>query len=176
MNAICVFDPSSSFNQQKIQGTISFSQSSPLSHTFVEIKLKNFPKNGRFGCHVHEYGDLTEGCKTACSHFNPHKRQHGSRELYGVNRHVGDLAIPHGNLISNDKGEVIVSFYDELISLYSTSQSIIGRMIVIHAQPDDGGRFRNENTPQGIESGITGNAGKRTACAIIGLSKSTQNK
>lgn len=172
MNAIVVADPKSSFNSFKLKGTIKFTQSHPNDMTFVEVNLQNFPKNGLFGFHVHQYGDLTEGCASACSHFNPYNRKHGSLALHSVDRHVGDLAVPGGNLKSDRNGNVIVTFYDDLISLFPNERSIIGRSIVIHEKEDDGGKIRNQNTVDGIESGKTGNAGKRMFCNIIGIGKS----
>lgn len=169
MNAITVFDKASSFNPAHIEGTIHFSQGHPNELVFVHIQLSGLPPNGSFGCHVHTYGDLTEGCKTTCSHFNPYHRQHGSYNLYGSDRHVGDLAIPTGNLQSDSKGRVDVSFYDDLISLYWNERCILGRAIVVHELPDDGGAYRRLDTVRGKESGLTGNAGKRIACAVIGL-------
>lgn len=164
MFAITVFQ-----NTHEIQGIIKLSQSSPNDLVFVQVDLHNFPPNRSFACHVHEYGDLTKGCESACSHFNPYGRLHGRFEIYGPNRHVGDLAIPSGNLVSDKKGNVKMSFYDDLISLFPNERCVIGRMIVIHEKPDDGGVYRNELTILGKESGKTGNAGKRIACAVIGL-------
>jgi Cu-Zn family superoxide dismutase len=170
MFATTVFEKAVSSNQFHLQGIIRMSQPTPSDLVFVQIDIHNFPPNKSFGCHVHEYGDLSEGCDSACSHFNPYGRLHGRYELYGPNRHVGDLAIPNGNLMSDAKGRVKVSFYDDMISLYPNERCIIGRMIVIHEKSDDGGAFRYELTSLGKESGKTGNAGKRVACAVIGRS------
>ena len=169
MNAITVFDKSSSFNVAKIEGTIRFSQAHPNELVFVHIQLQGFPPNGSFACHVHMYGDLSEGCKSVCAHFNPYHRLHGSYNTHGRDRHAGDLAVPGGNLQSDRHGKVEVSFYDDLISLFWGERCILGRSIVIHEHADDGGAYRHLNTTRGKESGITGNAGKRIACAIIGI-------
>jgi Cu-Zn family superoxide dismutase len=170
-HAIAFFDPGLSSNVQKISGYIRFFQKSPSDPVLIEINLIGFPKNESFACHVHQYGDMSDGCMSSCSHFNPYHQLHGNYLLHKNKRHVGDLAIPGGNLKSNRYGHVTISFYDDLISLFPIyANSVIGRMVVIHEHSDDGGYFRNENTKKGKESGITGNAGKRIACSIIGIS------
>lgn len=169
MYAITIFDPNSSFNSFALSGFIRFQQEHPNDLVFVQIHLENFKPNKKFACHIHEYGDLTHGCQSACNHFNPYGRKHGSYKLHGPDRHIGDIAIPNGNLESDKNGCVNISFYDDLISLFACDRNIIGRMIVIHENEDDGGKFRHLNTKKGIESGKTGNAGDRKSCAIIGI-------
>ena len=46
-------------------------------------------KPGAHGFHIHEKGDLGNGCMNAAAHFNPHKMMHGAPD--DSNRHVGDL-------------------------------------------------------------------------------------
>jgi Cu-Zn family superoxide dismutase len=53
---------------------------------------------------------------------------------------------------------------DDIIQL-TGEYSIIGRSLIIHANRDDCGLGGNE------ESLKTGNAGKRIACAVIGIAK-----
>ena len=65
--------------------------------------------------------------------------------------------------IKADKnGKVNTIMYDSIIKL-SGKYSIIGRSVVIHEKKDDLGRGNNK------ESLITGNAGKRIGCGVIGL-------
>ena len=52
--------------------------------------------DGLHGFHIHENGDLTEGCKSAGSHFNPDKKHHGGLETN--HSHIGDL----GNIRSKN--------------------------------------------------------------------------
>ena len=115
--------------------------------------------DGEHGFHVHEYGDLTGGCGGACAHFNPTGKEHGGR--YGTNRHAGDL----GNIrAAGDRAKG--SFTATGISVDPRKkESIIGRSIVVHADRDDLGKGGD------AESKKTGNAGKRLACAVIGISK-----
>ena len=71
--AICVLHP----NKDKINGVIKFSQKKDKK-TKVEYCVSGL-KDGLHGFHVHEYGDLTDGCKSTCSHFNPNNKCHGGR-------------------------------------------------------------------------------------------------
>jgi Cu-Zn family superoxide dismutase len=165
MNAITVFDPNSSSNIGKISGTIQFHQCSQNTYTLVIFKLSGFPPNTTRGVHIHTNGDMSKGCESACDHYNPFKTLHGSIQLYGSNRHVGDLC---SNITSDVNGDVYYGYYDDLVNL-SGEHNIIGRMIVIHGGEDDLGEYRYDNSIKGRESGKTGNAGKRVACAVIGI-------
>jgi superoxide dismutase, Cu-Zn family len=89
-------------------------------------------------------------------HFNPHNATHGAPEA--STRHVGDL----GNLSTDASGAAKGSVEDKHIKLIGP-QSVIGRMVVVHAGEDDLGKGGNE------ESLKTGNAGGRAACGVIGV-------
>merc|ERR1711911_143674 len=75
-------------------------------------------------------------------------------------RHVGDL----GNITATDSGVATVDINDSLIQL-SGENSIIGRTVVVHADPDDLGKG---GVPLSL---TTGNAGARVACGVIGIAK-----
>ncbi|XP_074603888.1 superoxide dismutase [Cu-Zn]-like [Brevipalpus obovatus] len=115
-------------------------------------------KPGLHGFHVHEFGDNTNGCMSTGAHFNPHTKEHGAPE--DDNRHVGDL----GNVTADANGVANVNITDCKISL-TGPMSIIGRAVVVHADPDDLGKGGHEL------SKTTGNAGGRQACGVIGLTK-----
>lgn len=112
--------------------------------------------DGEHGFHIHEYGDLTDGCKSACAHFNPDGMTHGGLDT--TVRHFGDL----GNITSSD-GVAEGKLFLDKGRLNTSNYGILGRMIIVHADRDDLGNGGDE------ESLKTGNAGKRLACGVIGL-------
>ncbi|KAJ3040451.1 Superoxide dismutase [Cu-Zn] [Rhizophlyctis rosea] len=140
-----------------VTGTVTFTQSADGQPVTVEVELKGL-NPGKHGFHVHEFGDNTNGCTSAGSHFNPLNHTHGAPEAEV--RHVGDL----GNVVAGPDGSVKTTITDKLISL-SGQHSIVGRTIVVHADEDDLGLTSHE------QSKITGNAGGRLACGVIGIAK-----
>jgi Cu-Zn family superoxide dismutase len=73
------------------------------------------------------------------------------------------------NLVADENGIVNYTYEDDLIDLFPTIFSVLGRAVVLHEKADDLGRYRDDNTHQGKESAVTGNAGARIACAVIGI-------
>jgi Cu-Zn family superoxide dismutase len=140
-----------------IKGTVKFTEFE--NKIKIDVAITGLKPNSLHGFHVHEAGDLSDKCTSMCAHFNPYKTTHGCPGM--KERHVGDL----GNLQTNNKGEAKYSFFDDCIKLRGTKSNIIGRGLIIHADPDDCGLGGN------AESLKTGNAGKRIACAVIGYSK-----
>lgn len=130
--------------------------------------------DGEHGFHIHEYGDLTDGCDSACAHFNPFNTTHGG--LNSKIRHAGDL----GNIFSK-AGVANGDIMAKTLSLNPISNTcILGRMIIVHADRDDLGlgglNSRGEIVDEEVhkESLKTGNAGKRVGCGVIGLMKPTE--
>ncbi len=86
---------------------------------------------GGHGLNVHEFGDLTESCKSVGVCFNPHNKEHGSRD--DINKHVGDF----GNIEADQNGEAVVDIRwpnmanDNLWTLNDGPNSIIGRALVV---------------------------------------------
>uniref|UniRef100_A0A1B6KJY5 Superoxide dismutase [Cu-Zn] n=1 Tax=Graphocephala atropunctata TaxID=36148 RepID=A0A1B6KJY5_9HEMI len=142
---------------EKVKGTIYFEQSDGGAPVKVSGEVSGLNK-GLHGFHVHEFGDNTNGCTSAGPHFNPDNKDHGAPE--DTVRHIGDL----GNITADDKGNAKVNITDSKISL-TGPLSILGRTVVVHADPDDMGKGGHEL------SKTTGNAGGRLACGVIGITK-----
>lgn len=145
------------FLSNDINGTVKFTEYK--NKIKIDLFISGLKPNSLHGFHVHEAGDLSDKCTSMCAHFNPYNKTHGCPGM--KERHVGDL----GNLKTNNKGEAKYSFYDDHIKLRGNKCNIIGRGLIIHENPDDCGLGSNN------ESLITGNAGKRIACAVIGYAK-----
>ncbi|THG03527.1 hypothetical protein TEA_009753 [Camellia sinensis var. sinensis] len=116
-------------------------------------------------------------------HFNPFKKDHGAPS--DKERHAGDL----GNIVAGPDGVAEIFIKDMLIPLRG-QHSILGRAVVVHADPDDLGRGKGETlaafifSPNVISTAVigfylivtidatgghdlsktTGNAGARVGC------------
>ncbi|KAJ8301319.1 hypothetical protein KUTeg_020306 [Tegillarca granosa] len=94
----------------------------------VDINLTGFDVSGDHahhvhGFHIHEFGDLTDGCGSLGGHYDVTGSDHGAPDA--ENRHTGDF----GNIMCNDEGIVEKHFTDDRASLVGKN-SIFGRSIV----------------------------------------------
>lgn len=145
--AVAVLHPTAS---NTAQGTVAFTAEE--GGVRVVVKLTGVPA-GEHGFHIHEFGDCSAPDGTSAGgHFNPDNMAHGAQ--HATARHVGDL----GNVTADAEGNVTLNLLDPRLSL-NGPHTIIGRGLILHAQPDD---FKTQPT---------GNAGGRIACGVIGVAK-----
>jgi len=138
-------------NTDKIKGEVVFTQKD--TRVIISIDIKGLKKNAKHGFHIHETGDLREGCKSCCAHYNPDNTEHAGIE----GGHAGDL----GNIKTDNKGVCKMTI---VINKFLVDE-ILGRSIIIHEDEDDLGLGEYE------DSKTTGHSGARIACAVIGISK-----
>jgi len=164
LQAVCVLTHTET---SSITGVIRFEEDK--NGTIIRINVQGLTP-GKHGIHIHQAGDLTDGCTSACSHFNPSKKTHGGPD--DRNRHAGDL----GNITASKNGTVKITRRDSIIKLKG-KYNIIGRMVVIHKNEDDLGKGGLDSDGNIIDKKIhneslkTGNAGSRIACGVIGYAK-----
>ena len=129
----------------------------------VVIFVQGLKPGQEHGLHIHEVGDCSsgDGMSTA-GHFNPLGKPHAHPST--PNRHAGDLpalkADPNGNASLSVELDVITVAGgppDAYGTVADQPTSIIGRGLIVHAQPDD------------YKTQPTGNAGARIACGVIRL-------
>jgi len=125
--------------------------------TKIIININGLKPNSSHAFHIHETGDLRDGCNSLGGHYNPFNKNHGGPR--SKDRHVGDL----GNITSDKNGIVKRNMTNDLIKL-SGKYSVLGRGFVIHEGKDDLGKGCH------TDSLTTGHAGARIACGVIGYS------
>jgi Cu-Zn family superoxide dismutase len=129
-----------------VQGNVSFVQEAVGVRIVADITGL---KPGAHGFHIHEKGDCSApDASSAGGHFNPGKQVHG-KAGEGAH-HAGDLPSLDADATGNARLDVVL----KSLSL-SGEHSIIGRGLIVHADPDD---FKTQPT---------GNAGGRVACGVI---------
>jgi superoxide dismutase, Cu-Zn family len=114
----------------------------------VRAHVENLTR-GAHGIHIHEKGDLSApDLSSAGGHFNPHNEPHAGPTA--EHRHVGDL----GNLDANTVGIAELDYVDPHLKL-SGPDSILGKAVIVHQDPDD------------LKSQPSGNSGLRIAGGLI---------
>lgn len=105
---------------------------------------------GEHGFHVHDVGDCSAADATSAKgHFNPFAKAHGSHAA--GDHHAGDMP----NLTADASGKAMYSADLMGLAVGSGEGNILGRAVIIHADPDD------------YKSQPAGNSGKRIACGLI---------
>ena len=116
----------------------------------VVIFVQGLKAGQEHGLHIHEAGDCSSGDgMSAKGHFNPHGKPHGNPA--SAERHAGDLP----SLKANKAGRGNVQVDVDGFTVTPGPASIIGRGLIVHADPDD------------YKTQPTGNAGARIACGVI---------
>ncbi len=129
-----------------VSGTVTFTEKA--GKIVVEAEITGLTP-GLHGFHIHEFGVCTEpDGMSAGGHFNPGGHDHGPP---GSTSHPGDL----GNLEADADGRATLSLEVEQITLDTGTYGILGRGLIVHADPDD------------LVSQPVGMAGGRVACAMI---------
>ncbi|MGQ0544395.1 MAG: superoxide dismutase family protein [Betaproteobacteria bacterium] len=133
----------------KIIGEVNFEQL-PGGKVRVIAHLDRLKPNAEHGFHIHEVGDCSSGDgMSAKGHFNPFGKPHG--HFGSAERHAGDLP----GLKSDKSGRAKLATELDIIALSPGPGSIIGKSVIVHADPDD------------YKTQPTGNAGARLACGVI---------
>jgi len=131
-----------------VRGTVSFVQVG--SKVRVSARVAGLAPNGEFGFHIHEAGDCSSGDGMSTKgHFNPYGKPHAHAGT--AERHAGDLP----SLKSDGGGNASMTADLDIITVAPGQASVVGRGLIVHAQPDD------------YKTQPTGNAGARSACAVI---------
>ncbi len=145
--AVAVVNP---LGSSGVSGTVTFTRAA--DGVRVQGKLSGL-KEGAHGFHVHEFGDCSAADgSSAGGHFNPTGESHASPQE--AHRHTGDM----GNVTAGADGTASLDYVDTRIS-FEGPNSVLGRGVIVHANPDD---FKTQPT---------GNAGGRVACGVIGAAK-----
>ena len=139
-------------HSDEVKGSILLMQA-PGTPTLIKGTITGL-KPGLHGFHIHEFGDMSDGCKSMGGHYNPDNVNHGDLD----EGHVGDL----GNITADESGKADFSIQAKRVDLIG-DRSVVGRGIVVHEDEDDLGKGGDE------ESLKTGNAGDRLACGVITL-------
>ncbi len=109
------------------------------------------PASGRFGFHVHEIGDCSAvDASSAGGHFNPTQQPHGNAKIGA--HHAGDM----DNIVADAQGVARIDTRVGSVMLGGGGPlDIMGRALVIHADPDD------------YATQPAGKSGARVACGVI---------
>jgi len=116
----------------------------------VIVFAQGLKPDAEHGFHIHEAGACSSGDgMSAKGHFNPHGKPHGNPS--SGERHAGDLP----SLKADKSGRAKIDVMVDAIAIGSGAGDIVGRGLIIHADPDD------------YKTQPTGNAGARLACGVI---------
>jgi len=132
----------------KTIGEATFEEVNGKVHAVIYVQ--GLKPGQEHGLHIHEVGDCSSGDGMSTKgHFNPYGKPHAHAGT--PERHAGDL--PALKAAKNGRAKVDVML--DVITIAPGPASIVGRGLIVHADPD---HYRTQPT---------GNAGARIACGVI---------
>ena len=132
----------------KAAGEATFEQLGDKVH--VSVLAQGLKPGQAHGFHIHEAGDCSSGDgMSAKGHFNPAGKPHGNPA--SAAHHAGDLPA----LQADKSGHASLEADLDGVTVAPGPNSIVGRGLIIHADPDD------------YTTQPTGNSGARIACGVI---------
>jgi Cu-Zn family superoxide dismutase len=130
-----------------VAGNVAFVQEGRKVFVIAEVTGL---KPGPHGFHVHEKGDCSApDFSSAGGHFNPNGQPHGDPKSGA--HHVGDMPL----LVADASGKATARAELRSMSIGGGDNDIVGKSVVIHADPDD------------FHTQPAGNSGARVACGVI---------
>src|SRR5262245_39105159 len=131
-----------------VKGSATFTQRGDKVQ--VVANVSGLKPGQEHGFHIHEKGDCSSGDGMSTGgHFNPLGKPHANPST--ADRHAGDMPA----LKADDYGNASLSMTLDVITVAEGATGIVGRGVIVHAQPDD------------YKTQPTGNAGPRLACGVI---------
>jgi Cu-Zn family superoxide dismutase len=132
----------------KAIGEVTFEQQGDKVHVLANVQ--GLKAGTEHGFHIHEAGDCSApDASSAKGHFNPGGKAHGNPAA--SDHHAGDLPALKAGKDGRAKLDTTIGG----VTVGSGPNSIVGRAVVIHADPDD------------YTSQPAGNSGARIACGVI---------
>jgi superoxide dismutase, Cu-Zn family len=132
----------------KAFGEATFEQMGDKVH--VIVNAQGLKPSQEHGFHIHEAGDCSSGDGMSTKgHFNPGGKPHGNPA--SSEHHAGDLPALKADKGGRAKAEADIAG----VTLAPGPASLVGRGLIIHADPDD------------YKTQPTGNSGSRIACGVI---------
>lgn len=126
-----------------LSGLVKFYQTA-YGGILVEAEVFGLPNintqnsSNFYAMHIHEFGDCSDNFDKTGAHFNPAQTEHPD--------HAGDMPPLLGN-----QGYAFSAFYDKRFTI----PEILGRSVIIHANPDD------------MHTQPSGNSGEKIGCGEI---------
>jgi superoxide dismutase, Cu-Zn family len=141
----------------KAAGTVTFTQQGDKVRVVANMSGLT---PGLHGFHVHEKGDCSApDAMSAGGHFNPSGKSHG--DVIAPEHHAGDL----GNITADSDGNARLDLGVWGLSFtQGAAENVIGRSVVVHANPDD------------LKSQPAGNSGPRVACGVIAAAPAAKSE
>ncbi len=147
--AIAVVHPASG---STCTGLVRFTEEG--SSVKIVADLEGLAPGSKHAFHVHEYGDCSAAdASSAGTHYDPAQTKHHGMPNDKMS-HAGDM----GNIEADASGKIHFELMLEGASIDGSQSPVLGRAVIVHANPDDFGQ-------------PVGNAGGRIGCGVIGLAK-----